>query len=66
MILNKIVVDFAMYQTKTYIMKIQKTLDTGVVITYDKKGVIKSVYSPYYSQKENNPIRGYFIKMGGL
>lgn len=36
----------------------KKVLDTGIEITYDKKGCIKSLYSPYYSKKENNPVRG--------
>lgn len=40
-----------------------KTLDTGVKITYDKKGVIKSIYSPYYSEpKKNNPFRGTILR----
>ena len=37
-----------------------KTLKTGVVITYDKKGNIKDVYSPYYT-KENNATRGTLL-----
>ena len=39
-----------------------KKLNTGVVITYDKKGIIKSVYSPYYDKKENNPVRGSLLR----
>lgn len=36
-----------------------KKLNTGVEITYDKKGNIKTLYSPYYSEpKQNNPVRG--------
>lgn len=35
-----------------------KTLPTGVQITYDSKGNIKNLYSPYYSKKKNNPVRG--------
>lgn len=61
MILNKLIVDLP-YQTKTDIMKNQKKLSTGVVITYDKNGVIKGVHSPYYSQKESNPVRGSLLR----
>ena len=37
------------------------TLQTGVKITYDKKGNIKTLYSPYYSNKENNAVRGTIL-----
>jgi len=30
-----------------------KRLNTGVEITYDKKGNIKTLYSPYYSEPKN-------------
>lgn len=36
-------------------------LQTGIEITYDKKGNIKTLYSPYYSNKENNAIRGTLL-----
>ena len=39
-----------------------KTLNTGVQITYDKKGNIKTLYSPYYSEKKNNPVRGSLLR----
>ncbi len=38
-----------------------KTLKTGVVITYDKQGNIKTLFSPYYDKKENNPVRGTIL-----
>jgi hypothetical protein len=39
-----------------------KTLNTGVVITYDKQGNIKTLYSPYYDKKEDNPVRGSILR----
>ena len=39
-----------------------KKLNTGVVITYDKKGNIKTLFSPYYDKKENNPVRGNILR----
>lgn len=40
-----------------------KTLNTGVKITYDKNGNIKTLYSPYYSEpKKNNPVRGSILR----
>ena len=40
-----------------------KTLNTGVQITYDNKGNIKTLYSPYYSEpKQNNPVRGTILR----
>lgn len=36
-------------------------LQTGIEITYDKKGNIKTLYSPYYSSKKNNAIRGTLL-----
>lgn len=40
----------------------KKTLSTGVTIHYNKKGNIKRVDSPYYSKKENNPLRGSLLR----
>lgn len=39
-----------------------KTLNTGVQITYDKKGNIKTVYSPYYDNKKDNPFRDSILR----
>lgn len=40
-------------------------LATGIEITYDKKGNIKTLYSPYYSSKQNNAIRGSILRYLG-
>lgn len=39
-----------------------KKLNTGVVITYDKNGNINTLYSPYYDKKDNNPVRGSYLR----
>ncbi|MCP4054526.1 MAG: hypothetical protein GY739_15995 [Mesoflavibacter sp.] len=38
------------------------TLNTGVKITFDKKGNIKTLHSPYYAQKKDNPYRGGILR----
>ncbi len=38
------------------------TLNTGVKITFDKKGNIKTLHSPYYAQKKDNPYRGTILR----
>jgi len=39
-----------------------RTLATGVKIVYDKKGNIKLIESPYYSEKKSNPVRGSILR----
>ena len=39
-----------------------RTLATGVKIVYDNKGNIKLIESPYYKDKQNNPVRGSILR----
>lgn len=43
-------------------MTTTKTLQTGLVIHYNKKGNIKYIESPFYSEKKNNPLRGGILR----